>query len=179
LSLASGGGDFNAPAFIKKIAVLSKPLVAAVEGVAVGVGTTLLFHCDLIYAAPTAKFRMPFVDLGLVPEAGSSLLAPARMGFAKACQYLLLADGFDADEAFRLGLVNAVVPSSDLANTAFNAARRLASKPVGALRATRRLIRGASADILAAIERELVAFREALTSADARVAFEAFLDKRK
>jgi enoyl-CoA hydratase/carnithine racemase len=177
LSLANGGVEFNAPAFIKEITVLSKPLVAAVEGVAVGVGTTLLFHCDLVYATPTAKFRMPFVDLGLVPEAGSTLLVPARIGLAKASEFLLLTDGFDAEEALRLGLVNALVPSADLAETAFNAACRLAAKPIGALRATRRLMRGGSADILAAFEREIAAFGEALTSAEARAAFEAFLGK--
>jgi len=179
LAAASGGAEPRATPFIRKIALIDKPLVAAVDGVAVGVGVTLLFHCDLAYAAPTSTFRMPFVDFGLVPEAGSSVTVPARIGIAKASEFLLLADGFDAAEACRLGIVNAVIPVGELADTAFDAARRLAAKPVAALRATRRLIRGDRAHILAAMDRENTAFTAALASMEARAAFEAFLGKAK
>src|SRR5271163_2056406 len=107
-------GDFPAWRFVSKLAEFEKPLIAAVDGLAVGVGTTLCFHCDLVYATAQARFQMPFVNLGLVPEAGSSLLAPQRFGRAKAAEYLLLAEPFDAEQARALGLVNAVVPQSEL-----------------------------------------------------------------
>ncbi|MCA1664071.1 MAG: enoyl-CoA hydratase/isomerase family protein, partial [Myxococcales bacterium] len=100
--------------FIATIAFCDTPIVAAVEGNAIGVGTTMLFHCDLVYAAPSAKFRMPFVDLGLVPEAASSLTVPLRVGMAKASEWLLLGDGFDAHEAHRCGVINAIVPAGEL-----------------------------------------------------------------
>src|SRR5206468_3862814 len=128
--------------FIQKIALCETPVVAAVEGNAVGVGTTMLFHCDLVFAAPSAKFRMPFIDLGLVPEAASSMTVPLRVGMAKASEWLLLGDAFDAEEAYRAGLVNKVVPAGELIETALQAATRLAAKPAQALAATRRLMRG-------------------------------------
>jgi enoyl-CoA hydratase/carnithine racemase len=179
LAVATKGAESRAAPFVRKVAMLDKPLVAAVDGVAVGVGTTLLFHCDLVYASPSAAFRMPFVDLGLVPEAASTETVPARVGLAKASEFLLLADGFDAQEAYRLGVVNAVVPAGELADVAFEAASRLAAKPVAALRAARRLIRGDGANLTAAIDREMEAFTVALGSADARAIFEAFLAKSK
>ena len=168
LAVAKGGGEWRAAPFIRKIALLDKPLVAAVDGVAVGVGATLLFHCDLVYASPSAKFQMPFVDLGLVPEAASSMTVPARLGLAKASEFLLLCDSFDAHEGHRLGVVNAVVPVDELSDTAFKAASRLAAKPAGALRAARRLIRGDRADVIAVMDRELEAFVTALASAEAK-----------
>ncbi len=179
LAISTKGAEFRAVPFIRKIALLNKPLVAAVDGVAVGVGATLLFHCDLVYASPSAMFRMPFVDLGLVPEAASSVTVPRRVGLAKASEFLLLADAFDADEAYRLGIVNAVVPASELSDIALRAASRLAAKPAGALRAARRLIRGDSEDLSAAIERETAAFAAALASAEAQAAFKAFLASAK
>ena len=114
--LAGARAANGAPAFrfIKALANCQTPMVAAVEGVAVGVGTTMLLHCDLIYAAPTARFRMPFVDLGLVPEAASSLIVPRRFGTAKATELLLLGEPMDAEEAHRIGLVNTVVPADRL-----------------------------------------------------------------
>lgn len=159
------------------MALLEKPIVAAVDGVAVGVGTTILFHCDLAFATPGAKFRMPFVDLGLVPEAASSLLAPLRIGMAKASELILLAEPFDGAEAARLGIVNRVVPASDLGAVAFEAAKKLAGKPPGALRAARALLRGSREDIRAQMKRESEAFAKALKSDDAKRAFEAFLKK--
>ena len=159
--------------------MLETPIVAAVDGVAVGVGTTLLFHCDLVYATPAAKFRMPFLDLGLVPEAASSILAPARFGMAKASEYILLAEAFGPQEAEKLGLINGIVAPETLGDAAMEAARKLAAKPPAAMRSARRLMRGDRKEIEAAIEREMVAFGEALRSDDAKAAFTAFLSKSK
>jgi enoyl-CoA hydratase/carnithine racemase len=125
--------------FISKLAGFEKPLIAAVEGNAIGIGTTLCFHCDLVYAAPSARFQMPFVNLGLVPEAGSSLLAPLRFGRARAAEFLLLAEPFDAARALELGLVNEIVPAADLMAHAMAKAQILAGKPRSTLLATRRL----------------------------------------
>ncbi len=165
--------------FIRALAALDKPLVAAVEGVAVGIGTTLLLHCDLAYAAPSATFRMPFVDLGLVPEAGSSLLLTQRVGPAKAAELLMLGEGFDAAEAQRLGIVNAIVPAEGLVEHALAKAGALAAKPRDALLTTRRLLRGDRAPLMAAIEAEAQAFGRALASDEARTAFMAFLSRSK
>lgn len=179
LAYASTPGQAPPFRFVRALANLEKPLVAAVEGVAVGIGTTLLLHCDLAYAAPTARFRMPFVDLGLVPEAGSSLLLPQRVGQAKAAELLMLAEGFDAAEAHRLGLVNAVVPAEELDAHALAKAAALAAKPRAALLATRRFLRGDRSALIAAIEAESAAFTRALSSDEARAAFMAFLSKPK
>jgi hypothetical protein len=146
----------------------------AVEGLAIGVGTTLTFHCDLVYAAPGTTFRMPFVDLGLVPEAGSSYLLPRRIGLAKATEFLMMGEGYNAAEALRLGLVNAVVESDRLLPHALAQAGKLAAKPRTAVAATRRLIRGDGAELAKAMETEAQAFREALASPAARQAFETF-----
>ena len=179
LATATRGEENRAGHFIRKIATLDTPIVAAVDGVAVGVGTTMLFHCDLVYTTPSAKFRMPFLDLGLVPEAASSILAPARFGMARASEYILLAEAFGPDEAKDLGLVNAIVAPAALEATAMEAARKLAAKPAGALRAARRLMRGDRKEIEAAIERESAAFAKALTSPEAKAAFTAFLNRTK
>jgi len=170
---------FPALRFVKALASFAKPVVAAVEGDAVGVGTTLLFHCDLAYAAPGARFKMPFVDLGLPPEAASSLLVPRRLGLAKASQFLLLGEGFDAAEALRLGVVNAVVPAAELAATVLDAARRLAEKPAEALLAARRLLRGDRDEILARIDEERELFARALASPEARGRLESFFAARR
>lgn len=177
LAHASAGAAMPAFRFVKAIAACDTPLVAAVDGVAVGVGTTMLFHCDLVYAAPTAKFRMPFIDLGLVPEAGSSLTVPARVGRAKAAELLMLGEGFDAAEAHRLGVVNAVVAANLLRDVALVEARRLASKPRAAMRATRRLIVGDRTELMKRIDEEATAFARALSSDEARQAFMTFMAK--
>jgi enoyl-CoA hydratase/carnithine racemase len=176
---AGAGSDMAAFRFVKAIASCETPLVAAVEGVAVGVGTTMLFHCDLVYAAPDATFRMPFVDLGLVPEAGSSLTVPQRFGLAKASQLLLLGEPFDAREAHRLGLVNDVVEASGLFAHAMDKARRLAAKPPQALARSRQLLRGDASAVLRRMDEEALAFREAMASPEARAAFMAFMNKSK
>ena len=176
LSFAQGGGtELLASRFIRQLARTKTPLVAAIEGLAIGVGTTLTYHCDLVYAAPGALFRMPFVDLGLVPEAGSSYLLPRRIGLAKATELLMLGEGYDAAEGARLGLVNAVVEADKLLPHALAQAAKLASKPRAAIAAARKLIRGDGAELERAMHAELQAFREALTSPEARRAFEAFL----
>jgi enoyl-CoA hydratase/carnithine racemase len=165
--------------FIQTIALCDTPIVAAVDGNAVGVGTTMLFHCDLVYAAPSAKFRMPFIDLGLVPEAASSMTVPLRVGIAKASEWLLLGEAFDAHEAHRCGVINGVVAAAELIDTALNAAKRLAAKPAHALAATRRLMRGDRQAIRAQMERENKEFAAALESPEAKAAFSAFLSKAR
>ena len=172
---ARDAADIPAWRFVSKLADFQKPLVAAVNGLAVGVGTTLCFHCDLVYAAADASFQMPFVNLGLVPEAGSSLLAPQRFGRAKASEFLLLGESFDAEEARALGLVNAVLPGTALMAHAMNKAAALAAKPRSALLATRRLLRGDPAALKARMAEESRAFSAALASGEARSAFLAFL----
>jgi enoyl-CoA hydratase/carnithine racemase len=164
--------------FIRAIARFDKPIVAAVRGLAVGVGTTMLFHCDLVYAAPDARFVMPFVNLGIVPEAGSSLLAPATMGHAKAAAMLLLGDPLDAEGADKAGLVSAIVPIEKLLDHARAKAAALAAKPPQALAYTRRLMKGDPAALDARIEEEARLFQETMQSAEAREAFTAFLEKR-
>jgi enoyl-CoA hydratase/carnithine racemase len=179
LSFAAAGArdlsSFPAGRFIARLAGFDKPLVAAVDGLAVGVGTTLCFHCDLVYASPSARFHMPFVNLGLVPEAGSSLLAPQRFGRAKAAEFLMLAEPFDAGTALGLGLVNAVVPAEALLAHAIEKAAALAAKPRSALMATRRLLRGDPAPLKARMAEEGAAFAAALASPEARAAFMAFM----
>ncbi len=169
---------FPALRFIRRIAMFEKPIVAAVDGLAVGVGTTMLLHCDLIYAAPDTIFRLPFVDLGLVPEAASSLLLPARIGLPKASELLMLADPFDAREAERLGLINAVVPHDLLLARAHERAKELAAKPRNALMATRRLLRGDRQLVLERIDREALLFMAALKSKEANEAFTAFMGRK-
>ncbi|MDT2024005.1 enoyl-CoA hydratase-related protein [Methylocella sp. CPCC 101449] len=179
LSSTSAIEDFPALRFIRRFAICDKPIVAAVEGAAIGVGTTILFHCDLVYAAPDAAFRMPFVDLGLVPEAAASLLVPERVGIAKASEWLLLGEGFDAVEAQRVGLVNAVVDKDRLHAHALEKARTLAAKPRNAVATTRRLMRGDRDTILDRMGVEARAFGAALKSDEARAAFTAFMAKSK
>lgn len=169
---------FPALAFVRALAAFQKPLVAAVTGDAIGVGTTLLFHCDLAYANAQARFKMPFVDLALVPEGGVSLLAPRRLGMAKASQYLLLCDSFDGEEALRLGLVNALAPADRVIEVAMEAGLRLAAKPAAALAAARRLLRGDPQELLARIDAEAALFAEALASPQARERLKAFFARR-
>jgi enoyl-CoA hydratase/carnithine racemase len=180
-ALAPGVSIDQAPVmrFIYALARFAKPLVAAVEGPAVGLGTTLCFHCDLVYASPSARFHMPFVDLGLAPEAGSSLLAPLRFGRARAAEYLLLCEPFDAEAARAAGLVNAVVDAASLHAHALAKAKALVAKPRHALLTARRLIRGDEAAVLARMDEEVKLFEAALRSPEARAAFMAFMSKAK
>jgi len=178
LRFGSAPDGLPAFAFIKALAACETPLAAAVEGLAIGIGATMILHCDLVYVAPGATFRLPFVDLGLVPEAASSLLLPHRVGLAKASELLLLAEPFGAEEAVRLGLANAIVAAEDLKSFAIERAGRIAAKPRAAIAATRRLMRGDQQAVLARIEEEARFFSEALQSEEARAAFAAFLSKK-
>ena len=176
----AGGSALGGPVlqFIRSLPRIKKPMIAAVDGIAVGVGTTMLFHCDLVYASPTARFHTPFLDLGLVPEAGSSLIAPRIMGQQRAFQLLVLGEPFTAEQAMAAGFVNAIVAAADLEATAMKAATRLAAKPPGALALSRRLMRGDPSDIAARVDLEAGHFGERLSSPEAREAFAAFLEKR-
>ncbi|GGF49257.1 enoyl-CoA hydratase [Aliidongia dinghuensis] len=157
----------------------SKPLVAAVQGTAVGGGTTMLTHCDFVYAGESARFQMPFVDLALVPEFGSSFSIPARMGHLRAAELILLAERFTAARAAELGLVTRVVPDAELFSTAAATAERLAAKASGALCASKRLLKQASiAPLRQAVAAEMAEFTARVVSADAKEALSAFLEKR-
>jgi enoyl-CoA hydratase/carnithine racemase len=175
--LQPGGGD-AAFAFIRARAEFDKPIVAAVQGLAVGVGTTMLLHCDLVYAAPGTRFITPFVNLGIVPEAASSMLLPARIGHAKAAQMLLLGEPLDAESAERGGLVTAIVSADALLDHARAKAAALTRQPPQALIDTRRLLKGDAAAVISRIEEEAELFAKAIDSAEAREAFTAFLEKR-
>lgn len=164
--------------FLATLAAFQKPLIAAVNGLAIGVGTTLLLHCDLVYAAESARFRLPFVDLGLVPEAASTLLLPRLIGHVRAAEYLLLCEGFDAPTARMLGLVNAVVPDVDLERIAHDMAHRLAAKPPAAVRLTKRLMKGQDVSVPIRIAEEMQHFAERLRSPEAQEALTAFREKR-
>ena len=177
--VSSGSQNLAALNFIRALAVFEKPMVAAVDGLAIGIGTTLLLHCDLVYATEMAQFRMNFIDLGLVPEAASSLLLPQAIGMQKASEYLLLGDGFSAAEALRLGLVNGLLAPADVAFHARRQAARLANKPRNSLAATRRLIRGDRDLISSRIEAEALLFGAALQSPEAHAAMSAFVNKSK
>ncbi|MEM1055933.1 MAG: enoyl-CoA hydratase [Bacteroidota bacterium] len=163
--------------FLHAAVGFAKPLLAAVEGVAIGIGTTLLLHCDLAYAAPSARFKMPFTDLGLVPEAASSLLLPRLAGQARASELLLLGEMFDASTAQEIGLINAVV--ADPTTHAMERAQALALKPPAAVRQSKALLRAPLRDrVLETIREEAALFVERLTSEEAQEAFSAFLEKR-
>lgn len=165
--------------FVSTLPKVKKPMIAAIDGIAIGIGTTMLFHCDLVYATPSAVFATPFLDLGLVPEAGSSVLMPSRMGYARAVEMLLLGEKFDAERMSQAGVVNKIVPADQLEEVALQAAQRLAAKPPNALQQARALMRGEHQSLGSCMQAEFAAFSAALTSPEAREAFEAFLQKRK
>jgi len=166
--------------FLRGIATLSKPLVAAVAGPAVGIGTTLLFHCDLVYAGDNAAFSMPFVNLGLCPEAASSLLAPRMFGYHRAAEALLLGEPFFAEAAQEVGLVNRVLPPTEVNAYAQAQARKLASKPLSSLIETKRLMKaGQQQAVLQSMADEGASFGRMLREPAAREAFGAFMEKRR
>jgi len=177
---STGGQGIPAPSleFIRRLPQVNKPMIAAVDGLAVGIGTTLLLHCDIVYATPAASLRAPFLDLGLVQEAGSSVLAPQRLGYPRAFELICLGEPFSAQRAFEAGLINAIVPSAELEATARAAARRLVAKPRQALMTARRLLRRQQAEIMRAIEDEATSYTGLMSSPEAREAFTAFLEKR-
>ncbi|QDF74116.1 MULTISPECIES: enoyl-CoA hydratase [Shewanella] len=163
--------------FLFTLLDLTKPLVAAVAGPAVGIGTTLLLHCDLVYADNTAKFQLPFINLALVPEAGASLLLPRLVGQTKANELLLLGEPFDAQIAQAMGLINQTVPSDELMNYALAQSIKLAQKPPQALKISRQLLRGDKALIREQMLKELEEFALRLQSDEAKAKFKAFLSK--
>jgi enoyl-CoA hydratase/carnithine racemase len=180
LQAASGGT--LAPSvvdFLHALARCEKPLVASVQGVAVGIGTTMLMHCDHVVAGADARFSTPFVGLGLVPEAASSLLAPLLMGHRRAFALLVMGQALDAEGAKACGLVNTVVPPQDADATALKAAEQIAALPPEAVAASRRLMRGDPDTIVARIDEEVRLFGERLKSPEARAAFEAFLMRKR
>ena len=166
--------------FLRGIATFEKPLLAAVAGPAVGIGTTLLFHCDLVYAGDNAAFSMPFVNLGLCPEAASSLLAPRMFGYHRAAEALLMGEPFFAEAAQEVGLVNRVVPPTEVNGYAQAQARKLAAKPLTSLIATKRLMKGGSQqEVLQKMDEEGQSFGRMLREPAAKEAFGAFMEKRK
>jgi enoyl-CoA hydratase/carnithine racemase len=166
--------------FLDAVTHVDKPLVAAVNGVAVGIGTTMLLHCDLVYAGQDARFALPFVNLGLCPEAASSFLLPALVGYQRAAELLLLGEPFDAAKAHAIGLVTEVVPNDLALEAAEQAARKLAAKPPASVRLTKQLLKAQTKAMMeAALAEELRHFRERLVSAEAKEAFSAFLEKRR
>lgn len=169
----------HASPFLTALSSLAKPLVAAVNGAAIGVGTTMLAHCDLVIAARSARFVMPFTSLGLVPEAASSLLFPRLVGHQRASALLLLGDPMDAETARDWGFVNQVVADAELLTTARATAARLAALPPEAVRQTKHLIKHGRTDVPGRIEQELALFRDRLRSPEAAEAFQAFVEKRK
>src|SRR5262249_52412566 len=157
-----------------------KPIVVAVQGAAVGGGTTMLTHCDVVYAGESAKFQLPFINLALVPEFGSSVSLPTRIGYLRAAELYLLGEPFGAVQAAELGLVTRVVPDQYLLAAAMETAQKLAEKPSGALRASKRLLKqGFIEDVKAAIKSEMQEFSERVRSAEAKEALSAFLEKRR
>jgi enoyl-CoA hydratase/carnithine racemase len=165
--------------FLRAIATFPKPLVAAVCGPAVGVGTTLLFHCDLVYAGDNAAFSMPFVNLGVCPEAASSLLVPQMLGYHRAAEALLLGEPFMAEAALEVGLVNRVVPPTEANGLAQAVARKLAAKPASSLAETKRLMKkGQQELVLRQMQDEGASFSRMLGEPAAREAFGAFMEKR-
>lgn len=166
--------------FMAALSRTTKPVVAAVSGAAVGIGTTLLLHCDLVYAADNAKFSMPFSQLGLCPEFSSSLLLPQLAGYQRAAEKLMLGEPFLADEALAMGLVSKVLPLADLLSFASAQAAKLAALPASSIRATKRLMKaGHTAAVEAKMIEESKQFGEMLTAPEAKEAFTAFFQKRK
>ena len=176
---AAGNRESSASRFLPTLSTMQKPLIAAVNGAAIGVGTTMLMHCDLIVAARSARFVMPFTALGLVPEAASSLLFPRLLGVQRAGALLLLGEPLDAATAFQWGFVNRLVHDAALMQTAREMAQRLAALPPQAVRLTKRLIRHGNPDLSGRIDEELALFRDRLGSPEAAEAFRAFMEKRK
>ena len=174
------GGESSVTRFLRTIAAFPKPLIAAVCGPAVGVGTTMLLHCDQVYAGDNAKFSMPFANLGLCPEAASSLLLPMIVGYQRAADKLLFGETFGADEALQMGIVSRVLPAAEVNAFALARAQVLASKPAASLAVTKALMKRPLAEaIAAAMLAEGEQFSKLLSGPAAREAFSAFMAKRK
>ena len=180
LQRPSQEGEPPAIGFLKSIASARKPLVAAVGGPAVGIGTTLLLHCDFVYAAPDTRFQLPFVPLGIVPEAASSLLLPMMAGYHRAAELFLLGQPFDVAKALAAGIVTAMVPEAGLLEHARSIARALAALPPESVRLTKELMkRHLAPAVRERMQEEGRLFQERLSSPEAVEAFTAFFQKRK
>ncbi|HEY3597501.1 MAG TPA: enoyl-CoA hydratase [Paraburkholderia sp.] len=174
------GEDAPVFQFLRAISRAEKPVVAAVAGAAVGIGTTMLLHCDLVYAAETATFSLPFAQLGLCPEAASSLLLQRAAGYQAAAEKLLLGEAFDAKEAQRMGFVNRLLPVGEVDAFALQQAQKLAALPASSLRVTKLLMKRASQhELQTQMTDEAVHFAKMLAAPEAREAFNAFFEKRK
>lgn len=174
------GKESPAMKFLSALSLARKPFVAAVSGAAIGIGTTMLLHCDLVYAGAGALFQMPFVNLGLCPEAGSSLLLPRMMGHQRAAALVLLGEPFNAEAAKEAGIVNIICSDKDLMETARAKALQLAAQPPDALRLAKRLLKqGYAAALLETMAEEGQNFMERLRSPEAAEALQAFLERRK
>lgn len=180
IKIATGESDGNAIFdFLRALATAKKPIVSGVDGIAVGIGTTIHLHCDLTFATARTEFRTPFVDLGIVPEAASSLLVSPMLGRQGAFSLLVMGDGVPAERALAAGMIHAVVSEDELEAAVFAAAERIAKKPVTAMRAARALLRGSEEAILERIEEEGRHVLAGLKSEEARNAFAAFMAKKK
>ncbi len=178
--VATGGdGGTEVYDFLLALATSGKPIVSGVDGIAVGIGTTINLHCDLTIATPRTEFRTPFVDLGLVPEAGSSLLAPAVLGRQGAFALLGLGEGFSAERAKAAGIIYDIVGEDELETAVLAAAGRIAAKPPEALRIARDLMLGDRDALVTRIKEEGAHFRARLKSDEARNAFMAFMSRKK
>jgi enoyl-CoA hydratase/carnithine racemase len=176
---AEGGLEPVTVDFLRALVRNEKPLVAAVGGIAVGIGTTMLLHCDHVVAATGATFATPFLKLGLIPEAASSLLAPQRMGHARAFSLLVMGRPLSAQDAHEAGIVNTVVDAAAVEETALKAAQEIAALPPNAVRLARRLMRSSAENVAERIEVEVEHFKERLKSDEARAAFAAFFARKK
>ncbi|HEX4891473.1 MAG TPA: enoyl-CoA hydratase [Alphaproteobacteria bacterium] len=175
-SLTQGPAPF--PTFLGALMAADKPVIAAINGLAIGVGVTMLMHCDMVYAADTARFGMPFVNLGAVPEAGSSVLIPNMLGRMRAMELFLLGDQFNAQKAQELGFVNAVFPAAQLMQEVMTIAARIAAKPPSAVRETKRLVREHGALLEKAIREEGRTFDAQLRTPESKEAMKAFSERR-
>ena len=180
LELERAPGASPASGFLRAIAAAKKPVIAAVGGPAVGIGTTMLLHFDLIFASPEARFQLPFVPLGLLPEAASSLLLPMLAGYQRAAELLLLGQPFSAEKALAAGIVTEIVPEAELLEYARTAALALAALPPESVRMTKALMKRVSAAaVRERMDEELGLFGQRLRSPEAKEALSAFLEKRK
>lgn len=174
------GGASPALGLFEVLPNMAKPVVAAVGGPAVGIGSTLLLHCDLVYAAPNARFQLPFVPLGIVPEFGSTYLLPLLAGYQRAAELLLLGQPFTAQKAYEVGIVTQIFPENELLQKAKEVAQTLAALPAESIRLTKRLMKKRHGTVLAeTIAEETRTFTERLDSPEAKEAMSAFLEKRK
>ena len=165
--------------FINGLLTTDVPVVAAVDGFAVGIGTTMLLHCEQVFATARATFSMPFINLGILPEAGSSMLLAENCGYQKAAELLMLGESFNGEEALRAGIVAHLCEPEELMESALKTARKLAAKPRDALRETKRLMRRPKDPLEARVQQENELFLKYLASPEAREAMSAFLEKRK